>query len=407
MAFTIPQFGMGGESQEPLLDIGSAGAAVSLSNAVAITGARVYALDATGVNDYHIAAGQGYSTTHIRIFYFGINTPAPSAAFPLLYDASGGSPVLEVGTDRKIRLYNSASVLVAGPSAAIPANTATWGCLVIDPLSLSTSHVWATLYLGGTVQFSLDIGTPGWATSSWHWGQISGPNCGITVYLDDMVPRFSAAASDSPDLVAYPRLRVDTAFPNADTSDDDWFLKAGSAGSADFGQWDELGGHDGDGTYNHTATISDLQLSEFEDAAQLGWGANALPYHAALLWVEKTVGGSKFFGRGTCRLNGTYTVQSWDTAGPGGAYERGAWVPISRPGGGAWTRADLANLKAGLETNSAAHDEDWRVTLLVTIWVYEDDTTDRLPLATTPSLPAVGAGPVASPTLMGQSVGIF
>lgn len=391
MAFTWITYPMGGESQETLLEFPlNNGTDVSLSNTVAITGARVYDLDFTTAGNDAWVTAVGYLNTRIQITYFGVYVVSAPVTneLPVLYDNTNGRTLLGLGTDLKFRLYDSAGNLLA-TSSAISTGTATWCVLISDPLTLGTSNVWCTFYIDGTAEWSLDIGVPGWGVNR-YFGKATAPDCDIHLYLDDILFRQSTSASDSPDLVAYPRLRVDTAFPNADTSDDDWFLKAGSAGSADFRQWDELGGHDGDGTYNHTNTVSDLQLSEFQDAAQLGWGANALPYDAWLRYVEKVVGGSKFYGRETARLDGVYTVNSWDTSGPGAAYAASGWWTVSRPGGGAWTRADLANYKAGLETNSSSHDEDWKVTLLTTAWVYEDDTTDRLPLATTPSLPSVG-----------------
>ena len=347
-----------------------------------------------------------------------VQSGAPSLAYCLIgYSVGTANPLgLEVGTDSKIRLFKSGAnwaartALTGWSTDALATDDATFKevALYIDPLTLGTSHVWATLFINDTQQWSVDIG----AISGTHpfYTCPAVANAAIYVTLDDIAGLRSTASADAPHLKDWPKPEVHRQLPIADTAEDDW---TGSPEATDqYKNWADATGPDSDTSYNRcTSTWANKhQASDGQTEATVGIDTHTViqggvagdNYGPAINIVYRDEGdGTKWAGA----FYNSLGAISGTPALPGTTYI-GAAGRFIKSGG--WVITDLTNLNFGCQVPSGAeHNLTWRVTMCMMQWLTYVNVYDHT-LFTTPSLPGgVETTPAGGPVFMGLGAGIL
>ena len=342
---------------------------------------------------------QGVITaTNIFVLSFAAGVDAaPSATAPIFVRKVSSSYYNHIilGTDRSLRFYDKNGNQVGSASITVIPTTGMQEVVVVfDGTTLSTVYI--KVYFGDTEELAFDTGkTPDnfWDTSNGEF-YFGDPNNGsdknFVLYSDDVVIRSSSTAGDAPHLIAYPRLRGAggiTTPPTSVGTYDAWDAPVGAP--TKYEAVDDPGVHDGDTTYVNTFTKGASQT--FKYAA-----ANPTPNPCTIEFVQlrdvgkKTV--DKMGAHFKLRLGGTDvpagSPSGSNDATPSTSYSGGVLVPVSRPGGGSWTRADAEpdTLEFGWQgSNNASFNTGAQITKQPgPTWVYY---TDTLPLGTTPTVP--------------------
>jgi len=358
-----------------------------------------------------------FRNTYLSLWHAWVTqSGAPSAAYCLTGAPGGSFPAsisLEVGTDSKIRLvatpgaWAARTALSGWSTTALATDDATFKevALFLDPLTLGTSHVWATLFIDGTEQWSLDIGAYGTSATAFYPCPVVA-DAGIYVTLDDVAGLRSTASADAPHLKDWPKPEVHRQLPIADTAEDDWVASGG--GSGDYGEWDDSAGPDNDTTYNRNITTwaNKHQVSDGQTEATVG-----IDTHTVIQGVSEAGPACNIVyrdeGDGAKWAGAAYN--SLGTAGallsPGTTYIGGAAV-FYKSGG--WVITDVTALNFGCQVPyGAEHNLTWRVTLCMMQWLTYVNVYDHT-LFTTPSLPGgVETTPAGGPVFMGLGAGIL
>jgi len=349
----------------------------------------------------------------LRRGYFGLDV-APTSEAALLYistdstGVSGGTKLLCFGTDRKLRWYDKNGNQVGDASTTLlPTAGLQELTITINKATLST--VWLSLKFGtgASEELAFDTGltvTQMFATLGYlFWGEAlgAGVNRGCHLYVDDLTSR-NGAVAESPHLVAYPRLNI--------------YGSVNPTGVGFYSAWDSMTNNTVDNVSSLASYVDDGELPTHDgDTSHLqsttnnekftlvSTVANPLPDPFTIAWVAinavlRLTGAGKIAPGAMLRLAGT---DDFGTIGASSASFAGAQdVFPTKPGGGAWARAnaDASTLEHGF--TSAPSDAGARVTLMLgPLWVGSESD---LPLLTTPIQRQFSA-----PTLMGMSPGII
>jgi len=385
----------GGESRTLLADGYKLTATASPTGWANVTTPIKTGVGATRINvngSQHAGANAvlDFRNTYLSLWHAWVTqSGAPSAAYCLAGAPGGSFPAsisLEVGTDSKIRLvatpgaWAARTALSGWSTTALATDDATFKevALFLDPLTLGTSHVWATLFIDGTEEWSLDIGACG-AAATLFYACPAVANAAIYVTLDDVAGLRSTASADAPHLKDWPKPEVHRQLAIGDTAEEDW---TGYPDTTDkYKNWGitlDSAGPDNDTSYNRNAsTWANKHLaSDGQTEATVGIDA-----HTVIQGVDEAGPVCNIVyrdeGDGT-KWAGAY-YNSLGTAGalaqPGTTYIGAAGLFFQS---GGWVITDLTDLNFGCQVpNGASHNLTWRVTLCLMQWLVYDSVYDH------------------------------
>ena len=322
---------------------------------------------------------------------------------------------LEVGVDSKIRLVSIASgyywadrvALTGWSTDALATDDATFKevSLFLDPLTLGTTHVWATLFINDVQQWSVDIG----AVAGGAYDFRTCPpvaNAAIYVTLDDVAGLCITTVADAPHLKDWPKPEIHRQLAIADTAENDWTGVTDNTNK--WNNWKDATGPDDDTSYNRNITTwaNKHQVSDGQTEATVGIDTHTVIHAAGELGpvcnlVYRDEGdGTKWAGAFWNSLGAADTL-SLPPQVYGGLAGR-----FSKSGG--WVITDLTALNFGCQVPSgASHNITWRVTMCMMQWLTYVNVYDHT-LFTTPSLPGgVETTPAGGPVFMGLGAGIL
>jgi len=385
------------EAQDLIAEAGLGYSNLSIQSTRVATGARGFAHDYTTSGSPRIGPSPGFPAAGELIavsMFAGVDVaPTLEGSLWCLWEDSPAAVYrhIRVGTDRKVRIYDKNGVQ-RGPTSTTTIPTNAIGgmreiVVFFDGLTLST--VWVSVFFDGVEELAFDT-TLSWgnffATGAFignGYGDQTVPagGYGFTLYTDDLATKRSVTAGDAPHLTAYPRLRGNGQMQTPPTSVglDEW--ESTDCVGAKYQCVDDLGGHDGDTT--RVITVVKGKKQTFKYAA-----ANPTPNPCTidlvqLLCVGK-LGADKLGAACMVALGASETFGTGNSATPTSTYSRGGYT-ATRPGGGAWTRADA---EPGVLAFGWRSENDPAIGTSATMtlqggptWVYY---TASLPLATTP-----------------------
>jgi len=394
---------LGGESRTLLVD-GSLGLATPAGWANVTSpiksGVGAIRINVNGSQAALAGAVISFENLHIGHWHaWAVQSGIPSLAYCLTGCLAAGGNLLglEVGTDSKICLVKMAAAwadrvaLTGWSTDALATDDATFKevSLFIDPLTISTSHVWATLFINDVQQWSVDIGAfPNGAGAHVMYTCPAVANAAIYVTLDDVAGLSTTTTADAPHLKDWPKPEVHRQLPIADTAEDDW---TGSPEATDqYKNWADATGPDDDTSYNRNITpwANRHQVSDGQTEATVG-----IDTHTVIQGISEAgpVGnivhrdegdGTKWAGAFYNSLGTAATVPR-----PGGTY---LGVPGQFYKSGGWVITDMTALNFGCQVpNGASHNITWRVTMCMMQWLTYVNVYDHS-LFTTPTLPGGG-----------------
>lgn len=402
---------MGGESRTLLVDGTRYGAApAGWSNVTSPVHTGVGAIQIAENGSQATTAGSvvTFTNTVIRCWHaWVVQSGAPSAAGCLAGDTRAGygnNLALEKNADSQIRLvqmpvsgvWADRTFLTDFSADALAEDNATMKevALWLDPLTLGTSHVWATLFIDDVQQWSQDIGGGLFAVGGSDMYLCPAvANTGINVVFDDVAGLGSNTLNDAPHLVDWPKPEVYRQLAIGDTAQDDW---VNESGDGTYESWDDASGPDDDTTYNRCTTpwAGKYQVSDGQTEGTVGVGSHTVLQAAAI--------GGLYPGP---YINIVYRDEGDDTKWAA-AYINSLGIPgevIPNPGtsyighctlflrsSGSWTVADFTSLNFGVcVPTGAEHNGTWRDTLCMMIWLLYINSYAHGDF-TTPSLPSAG-----------------
>jgi len=415
----------GGESQDVLVDGNAVGFGTgwSMVTTPKRTGVGAVACVVNG-SQAQCPVGLLFNTAYISQWHIAVvQSGEPSAAYALTYPGAAqgaGVPGLEVGTDSKVRIVKAtqdAGVWAtreglsdwSATALAEDSSTIKVVSLFLDPLTLGSSHVWAWLFIDGNLEWSGDVGTL--VTGSSYPLRASG-NAAITVYLDDVARDFSTSSGDAPHLVDWPDPEIHRQLAIGETTADSWWKDA-AKNNAEYTEWDDAAGNDGDATYNWqdaSAGTNKYQRSDGQTEATVGidthtviqsYQIGELNTAPVINIVHRNASGTKFGGMVAHSLGPDRGI-----ATPGASYT-GAAALLNRSSG-SWSISDLTTIEFGCGIPTGAeHDMAWRVSMCMLQWLTYVDVYNHEDF-TTPSLPGgVETTPAGGPVFMGLGAGIL
>jgi len=411
----------GGESGTLLADGSTSGAApagwANVTTPVK-TGVGATRINVNGSQSAGSRAALAFFNTYIGCWHaWVVQSGAPSLAYCLAGATSQpNSLALEVGTDSKIRLVQTDATatwanrtgLTGWSTDALATDDATFKevALFFDPLTLGTSHVWATLFINDVQQWSVDIGALAVASSAMYTCPAVA-NAAIYLTLDDVAGLNTTTAADAPHLKDWPKPEVHRQLPIADTAEDDWVASGG--GSGDYTEWDDAAGPNDDTDYNRNITswANKHQVSDGQTEATVGIDTHTViqgPTEGGPcinIVYRGEADGTKWAG---AFYNSLGTISN-TPASPGTTYI-GSAGSFFKSGG--WAITDLTALNFGCQVpNGAEHNLTWRVTMCMMQWLTYVNVYDHTDF-TTPSLPGgVETTPAGGPVFMGLGAGIL
>jgi len=384
----------GGETRDLLLE-GQGGvynASIITSPVKTGVGALQIASGETGgrvVLGENLTAAQHFA--RLAAFQLQINFDGATLTNPIYligpnpsYSATGF--MLEVGTDRRVRIVTTSEVPLTPWSVGTLGNGSyTHLVWVIDPLTLGSNHVWMTVTIDGVTQIAQDVGA--WVNAQNFNYQLSTlgaagfyVDAGVNIRLDDVCGGISTSAADAPHLTAMPVALVDAQHPATDTDASLTWYRVPDSGTW-WEKWADATGNDGDTTYLCQNAVS-TQSSGMESLATLGWAVGAVILENGTgvgpLWsvVHKTIdnkGGVVTY----CSLAAAANVPR-----PPNTYI-GYSGRLTRNGGTSWARADVDGLFAGV-TIATTVSTMYYTTSLMLQWLYSEAS---LALTPAPMIP--------------------
>jgi len=419
---------IGGESRTLLVDgtlYGSAPAGWTNVTTPVKTGVGAIQIAENGSQAATAGSVVAFINTAIRCWHaWVVQSGAPSAAGCLAGDTRAGYGyyvALEKNTDSKIRLvqipvsgvWADRTALTDFSATALATDNSTFKevCLWIDPLTLGTSHIWATLFIDNTQQWSVDIGAVLTAGLCQFYLCPAVANTTINVVYDDVTGLSTTSTADAPHLKDWPQPEVWRQLAIADTAQDDWINEAG--GDADFSKWADATGPDNDTSCNRCTTpwAGKYQASDGQTETTVGIDTYTLIQSAQ---ADGQDGGPAinivYRDEGDGAKWASSYINSLGISGaappvPGTTYI-GHAATFYHSGG--WVITDVTALNFGCAViTGAEHNDTWRVTLCMMQWLAYVNVYDHA-LFTTPALPGgVETTPAPSPAFMGLGVGIL
>ena len=327
----------------------------------------------------------------------------PTAEFRLIAcwgNTNTDTYALSCGTDGRVRIgiyphvyFNTNEPTPLSPWSVNAVGVAAYKhlCWIIDPITLGTKHVWHTVLIDSVVEISFDAGQeptylyagvyPNVQFTDYvtYQGQTA---TGCVVRLDDICAAYSTTATDAPWKAQVPIGLVDAQHPAAAGTNALWSQGPDSGNKYD--KWDDATGNDGATTYLYAGTTSQVQDSDGESLATLGWAAGAVLLENGTgvgpVWsaIHGASGGTKWNASTKCSLAADRTVVS------AGVPYTGMMRQLTRTGGGSWARADIGTIEFGAQTGATDHDINWYITALMLQWLYSEAS---LPLTPRPMIP--------------------
>jgi len=337
-----------------------------------------------------------------------------------------GSENGEVGSGSKIRLVRMAAsapywtnrVALSGWSTdtlATDDSTFKETALWIDGMTLGGYHVWATLFIGDTQQWSLDVGTALSPYSTYFYTCPPVADAAIYLTFDDGVGLRETDITRAPHLVDWPKPTVHRQLAISDVTAQ--WKKDSSSDPGSYTEWDDDAGPDNETTYNRDITpwSGKRQCGLGQTAATMGISDHTIingpevvcgTTAPAILVVHRDENdGSKWAGR---FYNSKNPTAGDIIARPGLTYVPTISLYDKNLLLTAWIPGDADSLAFGLEVPyGAEHNITWRATMCMAQWCSYKDVYDHT-LFTTPSLPGgVETTPAGGPVFMGLGAGIL
>ena len=170
---------------------------------------------------------------------------------------------LRIGTDRKIKLYDTSNNLIASSSTAVSTTAASPTQVVAfyDALTLNPT-VYVSVFIDGVEEIAAYTGLASAAVPVGHrFGMKtpSGSNCGASMQAQYIFGMITATLADAPSSAQFPRLLALGGINLPPTSEGTYaaFSNPTTASPNTYQDVDETGGNDGD-----TSRIADLQLAD-------------------------------------------------------------------------------------------------------------------------------------------------
>lgn len=355
------------------------------------TGVYCIKLNTNTINTENYLQGWGGAGGTARVMVFmgraqrSGNLTAEAGLLTMTTDApdSGddANRILRVGTDGKLRLYDTANNLVLGPTTGVISDSALTHWALITVSSDYPGNTWgkdyAFIFIDGSEDVYSDVDGLYGTIPIW-FGEYTNAAKGADLFLDDLFHGRAIDAGMAPWTINFPEVLVLAQYPASSGQYADW---AGTPEATDRHlNWDEgeLPESDADTSYNYANTTSLQESHHGQTRGVVGMdaGATILGVHAQ--GVHRYVGGSKWNAQGLLRrvaTDGTFTAIGPTTSWAG--FTSPPLWSVARPGGGAWVPGDLDDLEIGLQTQDADHDQSWQVTVLGFMWMHYTATLDK------------------------------